>query len=189
MRRYCTTVFLLWVSSCLFGASLTCFGQGSPAKAASNSAKDDPQAAKPQHSSADQLERDFFQIIRTGDAKQFLAYVPEGGVNIGPKAQHLSRTEVDDQLTQHTGLYCKLFDSSCVQSEIKLDNSGVRACSYRELLTNSSKVRTAATATTRNDVRQAILVAEVKNDNCSGVGLIDFIFNLQADGWKLFSIP
>ncbi len=42
---------------------------------------------------------------------------------------------------------------------------------------------------TRNGVQQAVLVAEVKNDQCSNAGLIDFIFNLEADGWKLFSIP
>ena len=141
------------------------------------------------HSSARQLEREFFEIIRAGDATEFLTHVPEGGVNVGSKAEHLSRAEVEDQFTQHTGLYCKLFDSSCIQSEIRLDNSNVRTCSYRELLTKSQDVHTAATETTRNGVRQAILVARMKNDNCSGVGLVDFIFNLQADGWKLFSIP
>jgi hypothetical protein len=115
--------------------------------------------------------------------------VPEGGVNVGREAQHLSRSEVEDQIAHHTGLYCKLFDSSCIQSEIKLDQSNVRACSYRELLRSSKDVHTAATETTRNGVQQAILVARMKNDNCSGVGLVDFIFNLHSDGWKLFSIP
>ena len=164
--------FVLWCGACF--SCMACVAQDSAAS---------------RHSSAHQLERDFFAIIRSGDAKQLLTYVPEGGVNVGSKAQHLSFAEVDDQLTHHTGLYCKLFDSSCIQSEIKLDASNVRTCSYRELLTSSGKVRTAATETTRNDVRQAILVAEVKNDKCAGVGLIDFIFNLHADGWKLFSIP
>ena len=128
-------------------------------------------------------------MLRAGDEKSFLTYVPEGGVNVGANAQHLSQAEVEDQLTHHTGLYCKLFDSACIQSEIKLDQSNVRACSYRELLTKSQDVHTAATETTRNGVRQAILVARMKNDNCAGVGLVDFIFNLQSDGWKLFSIP
>lgn len=136
-----------------------------------------------------QLEKEFFAIVRAGDEKSFLSYVPEGGVNVGSDAQHLSHGEVDDQVTHHTGLYCKLFDSSCIQSEIKLDQSNVRACSYRELLTRSKDVHTAATETTRNGVRQAILVARIKYDNCAGVGLVDFIFNLQSDGWKLFSIP
>jgi hypothetical protein len=144
---------------------------------------------KSQHSTANQLERAFFAIIRTGGTQQFLAYVPEGGVNAGSQAQHLTRAEVEDQFAHHNGLYCKLFDSSCIQSEIKLDDSAVRTCSYRELLTKSKDVHTAATETTRNEVRQAILVARMKNDDCAGVGLVDFIFNLQADGWKLFSIP
>ena len=64
-----------------------------------------------------------------------------------------------------------------------------RACSYRELLTHSEKVRTAATEAMRGGVRQAILVAEVKNDQCSGLGLIDFIFNEGHSGWELFSAP
>jgi hypothetical protein len=139
--------------------------------------------------SAAQLEKDFFALVRSGDEKKFLSYVPAGGVNVGREAQHLSHAEVEDQITHHAGLYCKLFDSSCIQSEIKLDQSDVRACSYRELLTQSKDAHTAATETTRNGVKQAILVARVKSDKCSGVGLVDFIFNLQSDGWKLFSIP
>ena len=35
------------------------------------------------------LEREFFAAIREGEAKKFLSYVPEGGVNIGP---HRSNT-------------------------------------------------------------------------------------------------
>jgi hypothetical protein len=136
-----------------------------------------------------QLEKDFFALVRSGDEKKFLLYVPEGGVNVGRDAQHLTRAEVENQIAHHTGLYCKLFDSSCIQSELKLDQSNVRACSYRELLTQSKDVHTAATETTRNGVHQAFLVARLKNDSCTGVGLIDFTFNLQADGWKLFSIP
>jgi hypothetical protein len=50
-------------------------------------------------------------------------------------------------------------------------------------------VRTAATEAVRGGVRQAILVAEVKNDQCAGLGLIDFIFNEGHGGWELFSSP
>jgi len=135
------------------------------------------------------LEQEFFAAIRSGDTSKFMTYVSSGGVNVGPKAEHLSRDEINEQMNKHRGLYCKLFDSSCLQSEIRLDDSKVRDCSYREMLTPADKVRTAATEATRNDVRQAILVAQVKNENCAGVGLVDFIFNLQSDGWKLFSIP
>lgn len=134
------------------------------------------------------LERQFFAAIRKGDAKRFLSYVPEQGMNVGPRAEHVARAEIEQQFAQHRDLYCKLFDSSCIQSPIKLDASA-RACSYRELLTHSEKVRTAATEAVRGGVRQAILVAEVKNDQCSGVGLIDFIFNENDGGWELFSLP
>jgi len=132
------------------------------------------------------LGREFFTAIRQGDAKKFLSYIPEQGVDVGPRAEHVSRAEVEQQLARHRGLYCKLFDSSCIQSPIKLDNS-LRPCSYRELLTHSEKVRTAATEAVRGGVRQAILVAEVKNEQCSGLGLIDFIFNEGHSGWELFS--
>jgi hypothetical protein len=143
----------------------------------------------PQQSDTSMLEQNFFALMRAGNAKKFLSYVSKGGVNVGKEAQHMTREEVEDQLNNQRGLYCKLFDSACIQSEIQLDNSKVHPCSYRELLTKSKKVRTAGSETTRNGVRQAILVAEVKNDNCTGVGLVDFIFNYQSDGWKLFSIP
>jgi hypothetical protein len=161
------------------------------APASSATANNTAAAAKSKNHavSAAQLEKDFFALIRGGDERSFLVYVSEGGVNVGRDAQHLSHAEVEDQLAHRTGLYCKLFDSTCIQSEIKLDQSNVRSCSYRELLTKSKDVHTAATETTRNGVRQAILVARTKNDTCSGVGLVDFIFNLQSDGWKLFSIP
>jgi len=143
----------------------------------------------PQASDTAALERDFFSVMRSGNVKKFLSYVSKGGVNVGKDAEHLSQSDVEDQLMHQRGLYCKLFDSACIQSELRLDNSKVHPCSYLELLTKSKKVRTAASETTRNGVRQAILAAEVKNDSCTGVGLIDFIFNNQSDGWKLFSIP
>jgi len=145
--------------------------------------------SKSESGSAKQLEQTFFALLRQGDANKLLSYIPAGGVNVGAKTQHLTRAQVEEQLTHHEELYCKLFDSACLTSEIRLDQSNVRPCSYRELLTKSQDVRTAATETTRNGVRQAILVARMKNDNCAGVGLVDFIFNLQSDGWKLFSIP
>ena len=135
------------------------------------------------------LEREFFAVIRRGDALKFLSYIPEDGVHVGRYADHTTRSEIEDQLTHRTGLYCKLFDSACIQSKIQLDNSASRVCSYRELLTKSKNVKTTSSETTRNGVRQAILVARLKNDQCSGVGLVDFIFNYQSDGWKLFSIP
>jgi hypothetical protein len=134
------------------------------------------------------LEREFFAVIRDGDALKFLSYVPEDGVNLGRYAEHSTRSEIEDQLTHRTGLYCKLFDSACIQAEGKKD-ADARPCSYRELLTQSQKVRTASTETTRNNVRQAILAAEVHNQKCAGPGLIDFIFNYQQGDWKLFSIP
>lgn len=146
-----------------------------------------PQSSK--ISSAKTLEKSFFTLVRSGDPDKLLDYVSEGGVNVGPDAQHVGRTDIQQQIRQHQGIYCKLFDSACMQSQIQLDNSGVRQCSYRELLTSSKNVRTAATETTRNGIRQAILIAQVKNEQCAGVGLIDFIFNAQSDGWKLFSLP
>ena len=122
------------------------------------------------------------------NAKKVLSYVPKHGVNLGAEAQPVTRAEVEQQFLAHRGLYCRLFDSSCINAPINLDNSA-RACSYRELLTHSQKVRTAASAMTRNGVQQAVLVARIQNDRCPNGKLIDFIFNLEADGWKLFSIP
>jgi hypothetical protein len=151
-----------------------------------------PGASKTPHASTSPqtaaLERDFIAAIREGDAKKFLTYVPEEGIHVGPQAKPVSRAEVEEQLSHHRGLYCKLFDSSCIDAPIKLDASS-RACSDRELLTHSEKVRTAATETARNSVRQAILVAEVKNDPCGGASLIDFIFNYVQGEWRLFSVP
>jgi hypothetical protein len=156
-----------------------------PTTAASNTGGS---SAPPRGSSAAELERNFFAILRSGDALKFLSYIPEDGVNVGRDAQHTTRAEIEEQLTNRKGLYCQLFDSSCIQSTIKLDASAP-ACSYRELLTQSEKVRTASTETTRNHVRQAILAAEVHNQKCAGPVLIDFIFNYHQGGWKLFSIP
>jgi hypothetical protein len=148
-------------------------------KPANNAAKDAPSPAT--------LERDFFAVLRNGDALQFLAYVPEDGVNLGRDAQHSTRDEIAEQLTHRTGLYCRLFDSACISRAGKNDDAP--QCSDRELLTQSEKVRTASTETTRNGVRQAILVAEIHNQKCAGQALIDFIFNYQKGGWKLFSVP
>jgi hypothetical protein len=158
------------------------------AQAPNTAEKDSPAGGSPKPASPAVLEREFFAVIREGDALKFLAYVPEDGVHLGRYADHTSRSEIEDELTHRTGLYCKLFDSACIPADKKADSGG-RPCSYRELLTQSDKVRTASTETTRNNVRQAILVAEVHNQKCAGPGLIDFIFNYQQGGWKLFSIP
>ena len=152
----------------------------------------DAQSTSPQISSkapsVKELEQQFFAAIRSGDADKVLAYIPKHGVNVGSQPVHVSREDIEQQFKAKRDLYCTLFDSLCIDSQINLGNS-LRACSDRELLTHSEKVRTASSEVTRNRVQQAVLVAEVKNDQCSNAGLIDFIFNLDADGWKLFSIP
>jgi len=170
-----------WALTCellLFAGSGPAAAQDASAPGATHLTAEQPTA----------LESEFFAGLREGDAKKFLTYIPEQGMNVGPRAERVTRAEIEQQFAQHRDLYCKLFDSSCIRSPIKLD-AGVRACSYRELLTNSEKVRTAATEAVRGGVRQAILVAEVKNDECGGLGLIDFIFNEDGGRWKLFSAP
>lgn len=170
----------LWgslLAICLWGIAASAFAQSN-----ASSGKND--AAVPPAT----LEREFFGDIREGDTKKVLSYVPQQGVNIGSQPHHTSRDEVEQQFLSRRGLYCKLFDSSCIDTPINLDNS-LRPCSYRDLLTHSETVNTAASAMTRSGVRQAVLVARIKNDQCSNAGLIDFIFNEEADGWKLFSIP
>jgi hypothetical protein len=141
---------------------------------------------KPPVPAVSRLERSFFAILRNGDGLQFLSYVSEDGVNLGRYAEHATKTEIEEQLTKKKDLYCKLFDTTCLHPAA---GDHGPSCSYRELLNQSEKVRTASTETTRNNVRQAILVAEVQNDKCGGHVLIDFIFNQQSGGWKLFSIP
>ena len=173
-RLLATICGLLLVAGARQATAQSSSGTGTPTQAAA-----EPPAV---------LEREFFAAIRDGDAKKFLAYVPEQGINVGPRAQHVSRPEIEQQFAQHRNLYCKLFDSSCIQDVIKLD-AGAPACSLREMLTHSEKLRTAATEIVRGGVRQAILVAEVKNDQCAGLGLVDFIFNEASGGWQLFSAP
>ena len=133
------------------------------------------------------LQREFFDAIRAGDAQKVLSYIAKG-VNVGPEAKHVTQDQVEQEFVAHRGLYCTLFDSSCIQAPINLENSA-RTCSYRELLTHSKDVHPAASEITRNGVQQAVLVARIKNDGCPNQNLIDFVFNLEADGWKLFSIP
>lgn len=170
------------VCGCAVSIQLLVFLGIAPAQTSSGSAKDAPsQTSK-------ELEKDFFEAIRTGEPGKVLSYVSDRGVNVGPDAHHMSREEVAQQFQERSGLYCQLFDSGCIQAPINLGNSA-RACSDRELLTHSAHVRLASSEVTRSGVRQAVLVAEVKNDQCSNVGLIDFIFNLNADGWRLFSVP
>jgi hypothetical protein len=170
----------------LFCGSLLTHAQSSSRTPAPPPAKHG--STKPAANSSKELEHNFFAILRSGDARKLLSYIPEDGVNLGHDAKPTPRAEIEKQLTNHRALYCQLFDSSCMQSMIKLDASAP-ACSDRELLTQSEKVRTASTETTRNGVRQAILAAEVHNQKCGGPILIDFIFNHHPNGWKLFSIP
>lgn len=172
---------LVTVQWLLIGALLVSAGTKISAQSSSAQAPSKPTSAK-------QLEQQFFAALRAGDADAVLAYVGKNGVNVGSHPQHVSRDNIEQQFKSKDGLYCKLFDSSCLDAEINLGNS-LRTCSDRELLTKSEKVRLASSEVTRSGVQQAVLIAEVRNDRCSNAGLIDFIFNLDADGWKLFSIP
>lgn len=173
----------------IFSAMLSSVLTTQTATAAAQSASP-PGASRASHASLSPqtaaLRRDFFATIREGNARKFLSYVPEEGLHVGPQAQPLGRAEIEAQLSHRRDLYCKLFDSSCIETPI---DASSRACSDRELLTHSEKVRTAASETVRNGVRQAILVAEVKNQRCGGTNLIDFIFNNVHGEWKLFSAP
>jgi hypothetical protein len=183
MRR-CAGI-LCWL---MLAGAVALSAQPDSKKSATPATNSGGSSATPSGSSAAELERKFFAIVRSGDTLKFLSYIPEDGVTVGRDAQPTARAEIEEQLSNRKGLYCQLFDSSCIQSKIKLDASAP-ACSYQELLTHSEKVRTASTETTRNHVRQAILVAEIHNQKCAGPVLIDFIFNYHQGGWKLFSIP
>jgi len=156
-----------------------------PATSGAQNAVPPGKAATP---SVQALEKTFFAALRSGDSAKVLSFVPDHGVNLGSEMQHVSHKEVEQQFQSHRGLFCKLFDSSCLDAAVNLGNS-LRTCSDRELLTESDKVRVASSEVNRSGVQQAVLVAEVKNDRCSNSGLIDFIFNFESDGWKLFSIP
>ena len=157
---------------------------GSPAAAQSTSAAEKTSG----HEAVATLERNFFAALREGDSNKLLSYIPERGVGVGASGQLETREQIEQQFQMHQGLYCKLFDSSCINAPINLGDSA-RACSYRQLLTQSEKVRTASSEVTRSGVEQAVLVARVENKQCPDEKLIDFIFNLHADGWKLFSVP
>ncbi len=160
------------------GVSLLAGGQSEKTRAAQSSTSKETET----------LKRDFIAVLREGNTQKFLSYVPVEGLNLGSQPQHETRDDVAQQLEHHRGLYCKLFDTSCLEAPIKLDASA-RGCSYREALNKSKNPRIAATETVRNGVTQAILVAQPNAKQCPGNKLIDFIFNYDHGGWKLFSVP
>src|SRR5271166_4697939 len=94
------------------GSVLACAqsGSGKPAVPTANSGSE----TKSVGNSPAELEREFFAIVRSGDTLKFLSYVPEDGVNLGRDAKHSTRAEIEDQLTNRRGLYCRIFDSSCI---------------------------------------------------------------------------
>jgi len=171
----------LMVWSVLLGASTYLRAQNNTG--ATTAKSPEPAAVSP-----GELEKQFVAVIRNGDALKFLSYLPEDGAHLGRYADLTTRSEIEEQLTNRTGLYCKLFDSTCLAPSAKTGDTKA-ACSYRELLTQSEKVRTASSEITRNGVRQAILIAQVQNQKCGGSVLIDFIFNAEKGEWKLFSLP
>src|SRR5215472_10622840 len=93
--------------------------------------------------STEALKRDFFALIRNGDTERFLSYISKEGVGVGSQPQHETRKEVEQQMEQRRGLYCKLFESSCINASVKLD-AGVGACSYRQALRTRNVHLTAA---------------------------------------------
>jgi hypothetical protein len=172
--RWGTLVFL-----CTFG-----FGSGGQAQSAKTLSAPKPSTT----AETEALKREFIALLRDGNAEKFLAHVPAEGVNVGSEPRHATREEVEQEMQHRRGLYCKLFDTSCLEAPIKLDASA-RTCSFREALNESKNPRIAATETVRNGVHQAILVAQPNAGQCPGNKLIDFIFNYEDGGWKLFSLP
>src|ERR1035441_6146090 len=144
---YRHVIYGVLLSSVLLTHTTSAGAQSAPASGASGT----PHTSRSPQTAA--LERDFFAAIREGDAKKFLSYVTEEGLHVGPQAKPVSRAEVEEQLSHRRDLYCKLFDSSCIDAPIKLDASA-RVCSDRELLTHSEKVRTAAAAESVQRIRQ-----------------------------------
>ena len=110
-------------------------------------------------------------------------------MNVGSDARHISRKDVEEAVSSRIADSTASSSIPPASTRRSILGNSARICSDRELLTHSEKVRTASSEVTRNGVQQAVLVAETKNDQCSNSKLIDFIFNLEADGWKLFSIP
>src|ERR1035438_8464493 len=147
------------IFSAMFSSILTTQTTSAAAQSASP-----PGASRTPHASISPqtaaLERDFFAALRQANATKFLSYVPEEGLHVGPQAQPLSRAEVEEQLSHRRGLYCKLFNSSCIDTAIKLDTSS-RSCSDRELLTRSEKVLSTARETAGNGVLQPLLAPQV----------------------------
>lgn len=176
-RRSPSRVTLLL--ACVVGLITHCWGQAAHRPSGSNSSTSKPTEA---------LKKDFIELLRNGDSHKFLTYVSAEGVNVGSEPRHETKDEVEQQIQHRRDLYCKLFDSSCLDAPVKLDASA-RTCSYRDALNRSKNAHIAATETVRNGVRQAILVAQPNAEQCPGNKLIDFIFNYEHGGWKLFSVP
>ncbi len=110
-------------------------------------------------------------------------------MNVGHDAHHLTRAEVEQEFRRKSAVFTASCSTPPAFDRRYSSGNSNAPCSDRELLTHSKKVRTAPREVTRNGVQQAFLVAEVKNEKCVELGLVDFIFNLEPTAWKLFSIP
>jgi hypothetical protein len=154
-------------------------------------------AEPPKQSAAErQLEtttRNLVAALKNGTPASVLPFLSSRGVVLDMDGERASLAEVRRQFARRSGLYCRWFDTPCLQHEIEDQSGGVftqhtsEPRSYRDIIRLAEKTEfTVAIDPDRPSQGSASVClhgAKLSND---GAGyLLEFGFEHTASGWKL----
>jgi hypothetical protein len=160
-----------------------------------SSAQTQPKAAEcPVSVSRDELQKELSRItfraieaIKSGQPERLMPLFSSTGVEVGVDGPKMSLGSIRNEMSGRTGIYCLIFDSSCLATEMNagrkkagLSSFDGEILSYRDYLMKK-----------RPAVRAKLWAI---SQRCGGSATtedtyIDLEFQRQVDGWRITAIP
>jgi hypothetical protein len=129
------------------------------------------------------VARKTLDALRNGDSDFLLTVVDRSGIFMGIDTPKMSVARFKEDLAAKRGVYCVIFDSSCLGEKWR-GNSGSPS-SIREILL---KQPVRMSLPSKVEGAQKVRAVVVCKDDGSGEVLLTFVFRHAGDNWKLQQI-
>lgn len=149
------------------------------------------------HNLASELERtadQFIDAVKSGESKTFLALVSRQGVVFGVDVPPLSFEMIRTQISRKQGVYCGLFDTSCLRQGDAREraNLGVPASkepiySIREQLRQANSLNVRAGVSRAGASWLGLVTVELRKDLFQSP--LEFEFVYEEGRWRLSGLP
>lgn len=135
----------------------------------------------------EELQQRFLRAIKEKNADLFLGFVSDDGIYLGVDSGKLSKKDVAHEIKMRKGVYCLLFDSTCLRAETHDETCSY---SYSQMLSDAEKIKISTSLGNYKNTPQAEITVSVRDyRGTSSSEMLNFIFNREASGWRLIAIP